>query len=147
MKNTPLLSTCNCFEILSNIIDSEASIPDVKIPEKNLNPSPTSEPTSVTLKKQKPKWEKILPEKCVILAAGQSNSLKLKVKIETTDTLDRKAINSLVDSGATREFTDREYAKSCQFNLQKLSHLIPVYNIDGSPNEAGSITEAVSLIL
>ena len=143
----PLLSTCNCFEILSNIIDSKASIPDMKIPEKNLNPSPTSEPTSVTPKKQKPKWEKILPEKCVISAAGQSNSLKLKVEIETTDTLDRKAVNSLVDSGATGEFIDQEYAKSCWFNLQKLSHLIPVYNIDGSPNEAGSITEAVSLIL
>ena len=42
---------------------------------------------------------------------------------------------------------DWEYAKSCQFNLQKLSCPIPVYNIDGSPNEAGSITEAVSLII
>ena len=55
--------------------------------------------------------------------------------------------NSLVDSGATGDFIDREYTKSCQFNLLKLTHLIPVYNIDGSPNEASSITEAVSLIL
>ena len=37
--------------------------------------------------------------------------------------------------------------KSCQFNLLKLTYLIPVYSIDRSPNEASSITKAVSLIL
>ena len=51
------------------------------------------------------------------------------------------------NSGATREFIDQEYIKSCWFNLLKLTHLILVYNIDGSPNEASSITKAVSLIL
>ena len=62
------------------------------------------------------------------------------------DTSERKSVNSLVDSGATGEFINQDYAKSCQFNLQKLTCPIPVYNIDGTPNEAGSITEAVSLI-
>ena len=82
-----------------------------------------------------------------ISATGESNSLKLKVELKTTDTSERKSINSLVDSRATGEFIDHDYAKSCQFNLLKLNHPIPVYNIDGSPNEAGSITKAVSLIL
>ena len=88
-----------------------------------------------------------MPESYRISAIGESNSLKLKVELETTDTSERKSVNSLVDSGANGEFINQEYAKSCRFNLLKLTTPIPVYNIDGTPNEAGSITEAVSLIL
>ena len=146
MKNTPSLSTYNRFEILSNIIDSEADIPDVQTLKQTLTPSPVPELTLVTPKVRKRKWEKAMPESYCISATG-SNSLKLKVELETTDTSERKSVNSLVDSGANGEFIDREYAKSCQFNLLKLTTPIPVYNIDGTPNEAGSITEAVSLIL
>ena len=101
----------------------------------------------LTPKVQKPKWEKALPESYTISAIGESSSLKLKVELKTMDTSKRKSVNSLVDSGATGEFINRDYAKSCRFNLQKLTCPIPVYNIDGTPNEAGSITEAVSLIL
>ena len=74
-------------------------------------------------------------------------SLKLKVEIETTDTAETKSVTALLDSGATGECIDRDYARSCWFNLIKLTQPIPVYNVDGSPNEAGSITEVVSLIL
>ena len=85
-----------------------------------------------------------MPEKLTIaIVEGTPNSLNLKMEIETTDT----AENALVDSGATGKFIDRQYAKSCRFNLIKLTQPIPVYNVDGSPNEAGSIMEAVSLLL
>ena len=73
-------------------------------------------------------------------------SLKLKVEIETMDTVETKSVTALLDSGVTGECIDRDYARSCQFNLIKLTQLILVYNVDGSPNEAGSITEVVSLI-
>ena len=76
-----------------------------------------------------------------------STSLKLKVEIETTDTAERKSVTALLDSGSTGECIDRDYAKSCWFNLVKLAQPIPVYNVDGTPNEAGSIVEVVSLIL
>ena len=59
----------------------------------------------------------------------------------------RKSVITLLDSSSTGECIDRNYAKSCWFNLIKLTQLIPVYNVDGTPNEAGSITEVVSLIL
>ena len=143
----PSLSTCNHFEILSNIWDSKANLPDMQKPEKTINPLLTPTITPMIPKVQKPKWEKALPERYTISAIGESNSLKLKVELETMDSLERKFVNSLVDSGAIGKFIDHDYAKSCQFNLLKLTHPIPVYNIDGSPNEAGSITEAVSLIL
>ena len=81
-------------------------------------------------KKQKPKWEKALPEKFTIATTeGTPNSLNLKVEIETTDTAEKKTITALVDSGATGEFIDRQYAKSCRFNLLKLTQPILVYNM------------------
>ena len=67
-----------------------------------------------------------MPESYRISTIGESNSLKLKVELETMDTSERKSVNSLVDSGANREFIDREYAKSCQFNLLKLTTPVTV---------------------
>ena len=61
---------------------------------------------------------------------GVSTSLKLKVEIETTDTAEKKSVVALLDSGATGECIDRDYAKSQQFNLLKLTNPILVYNID-----------------
>ena len=141
----PSLSTCNRFKILSNIQDSKTNLPDVQIPEKTINPPLTPTITPMILRVRKPKWEKALPERYTISEIGGSNSLKLKVELKTTDTSERKSVNSLVDSGATGEFINHDYVKSCQFNLLKLTHPIPVYNINVSPNEVGSITEAVSL--
>ena len=95
-----------------------------------------------------PKWEQRLPSKLVIASAEDgSTSLKLKVELETTDTGEVKSVNSFVDSGATREFIDRHYTKSNQLHTRKLSEPIPVYNVDGTLNEVGSITEVVDLIL
>ena len=78
---------------------------------------------------------------------GISTSLKLKVETETTDTAEKKSVMALLDSSAMGECIDRDYAKGQRFKLIKLTESIPVYNIDGSPNEAGSIKEVVSLIL
>ena len=95
-----------------------------------------------------PEWEKSLPQKFVIAATEENpTSLKLKVNIEATDMAEKKSISAIVDCGATGEFIDRHYAKSSHFNLIKLTQLIPVYNIDGTLNKAGSITEVISLIL
>ena len=78
---------------------------------------------------------------------GVSTSLKLKVEIETTNTTEKKSVIALLDSSAMGECIDRDYTKSQWFNLLKLTNPIPVYNIDRSPNEVGSIMEVVSLIL
>ena len=117
---------------------------DVQKVEENLTPIPTP----LIPRVWKPKWEKALPEKFIIAAMEETpNSLKIKVEIETTNTVEKRSITALIDSGATGEFIDRQYARSCQLNLMKLTQPIPVYNIDGSPNEAGLIMEVVSLLL
>ena len=59
------------------------------------------------VKTRHPKWEKLLPKKFIIAAMEKNPTLlKLKVKIETTDTVETKSITSLVDCGATGEFID-----------------------------------------
>ena len=58
-----------------------------------------------------------------------------------------KSVLSLVDSGATGEFIDQHYVKSNWLHTWKLSILIPVHHVDGTLNEAGSITEVVNLVL
>ena len=63
------------------------------------------------------------------------------------DTAEKKSVSALVDCGATGEFIDRHYAKSSHFNLLKLTKPILVYNVNSTLNEAGSITEVISLIL
>jgi len=81
-----------------------------------------------------------LPTKLVIASAEDgSTSLKLKVELKTTDKGEVKSVNSFVDSGATGEFIDHHYAKSNQLHTRKLSKPIPVYNVDGTLNEAGSL--------
>ena len=104
VKGTPSLSTCNHFEILSNICDFETNLLDVQKLKETFTPPSVPVLALLTPKVQKPKWERALPESYTILAIGESSSLKLKVKLETTDTSERKSINSLVDSGATGEF-------------------------------------------
>ena len=146
----PSLSTCNCFEVLSNIHDSETIPADVQKSETNpvSIPESVSAPTLKTLELWKLKWEKALPKQFTVATTrATSNSLKLKLEIETTNTVEKKTITALLYSDAMGEFIDRDYAKSCRFNLVKLTQPIPVQNVDGTLNEARSIMEAVSLIL
>ena len=116
-------------------------------PEETLSPVLNPFPV-LTLRIRRLKWQKTLLKALTIAATEEvSTSLRLKVEIETTDTAEKKSITALLDSSSTGECIDRDYAKSCRFNLVKLAQLIPVYNMDGTPNEAGSITEVVNLIL
>ena len=117
---------------------------EIPTPTPTHSPAPTPEVPRV----RKPKWQKTLPKMLTIASTeGISTPPKPKVKIETTDTAEKKSVTALLDSGSTGECINRDYAKSCRFNLVKLAQPIPVYNVDGTPNEAGSITEVVSLIL
>src|SRR6201996_1503271 len=53
----------------------------------------------------------------------------------------------MVDSGATSLFIDHKYASKHKMTKIPLEHPILLYNINGSKNEAGSITHKVRLAL
>ena len=125
VKSMPPLSTYNCFEVLANISDSEATSLDMQKTKEI--PFPVQTPTPSISKRWKLKWEKALPEKLTIATTeGTPNSLSLKMEIETTNTAEKKSITALVDSRAMGEFIDRQYAGGCRFDLIKLTQPIPV---------------------
>jgi len=69
------------------------------------------------------------------------------VEIRTTDTSELYSIEALLDSGATGSLIDRGFVRSKEMNTRTLSHNIPVFNVDGSPNKAGQISEVVDVVL
>jgi len=108
-------------------------------------PSPDP-PVSAPLRK--PKWEKRLPKLLAISALdARGTSLLLPVEIRTTDTSKLYSVKALLDSRATGSFINRDFVRSKGMNTRTLLRNIPVFNIDGSPNEAGQISEVVDVVL
>lgn len=94
-----------------------------------------------------PKWERKMPSSLVIDANPSSHQLQLDVEIQTTDTERSFRLAGLLDSGASGLFIDKAYVTHNQIPTRKLLRPIPVLNIDGTPNNAGLITDVVSLVL
>ena len=132
-------SPVNKFTILtiedSNTIDSEP----VDVP--SLTPL-------ISALLHKPKWERRLPKLLSISALdAQGTFLLLPVEIRTTNTSELHSVKALLDSGATGSFIDRDFVHSKGINTRTLSCNIPVFNVDGSPNEAEQISEVVNVLL
>jgi len=77
----------------------------------------------------------------------QGTSLLLLVEVGTMDTSELHSIKALLDCGATGSFINRDFVRSKGMNTQTLSCNIPVFNVDGSPNETGQISEVVDIVL
>jgi len=96
----------------------------------------------------KPKWERRLPKQ---LSANTLNarrtSIILPIEISTTDTSEVHSIKALLDSGATGNFIDKDFVHTKGISTWSISHPIPVFNVDGSPNETGQISKVVDVIL
>jgi hypothetical protein len=75
------------------------------------------------------------------------NSLNINVEIEMTDTAMKRNTSALVDCGATGLFVNTEYVHSNNISTRHLTSPIPVYNVDGTANEAGAITEITDVVL
>jgi hypothetical protein len=68
-------------------------------------------------------------------------SLAVDVGIESTDMAVRRCTQALIDYGATGCFIDIEWAKLNNIPTRPLTKPIPVYNVDGTANDAGMITD------
>jgi hypothetical protein len=74
-------------------------------------------------------------------------SLAVEVEIESTDTAVRQCTQALIDCSATGCFIDIEWVKLNNIPTHPLTKLIPVYNVDGTANDAGMITDIANVIL
>ena len=82
-----------------------------------------------------------------IASLGGQHSFHLPIAFQTTDTNASFTTEALLDCGATGLYIDHEFARSLNLSLQKLSHLIPVYNADKTPNKSGPICHVVTLCM
>jgi hypothetical protein len=74
-------------------------------------------------------------------------SLAVEVEIESTDTAVRQCTQALIDCGATGCFIDIEWAKLNNVPTRPFTKPIPVYNVDGTANDAGMIMDIANVIL
>jgi len=71
----------------------------------------------------------------------------LPIHLKMTDTMEETSTEAMVDTGATGDFIDQDFVARAKLPTRKLSQPIPVYNMDGTLNEAGSIREVVNMIM
>ena len=93
------------------------------------------------------KNEDIIPFKLIRNAhITTRNSTLIKLLVHTIHTTQPFSANALLDSGATACFVDARFIDSRDLQTHPLPRAIPVYNIDGTPNESGSITRVIDLL-
>lgn len=80
-------------------------------------------------------------------ARNDEDAQSIPVHLKTTDTLEEVGIDALVDCGATGDFIDEGFVERTKIPTWSLSQPIPVYNVDGSLNEAGSITKVADMVM
>jgi hypothetical protein len=74
-------------------------------------------------------------------------SLTVDMEIESTDTVVKRCTQALIDCGATGCFIDMEWVKLNNIPTHPLSKPIPVYPVNGTANNAGTITDMANIIL
>ncbi|GLB44373.1 putative retrotransposable element tf2 155 kda protein type 1-like, partial [Lyophyllum shimeji] len=104
----------------STVTKSNFGPPDSDVPEVTIN---------VRCRRGLPRWEKRLPRSFTLAATPSRNSLILGVEVVTTDTQEILGLKALLDSGASGLFLHIRF------------------NVDGTANAAGAITEVVDLVL
>src|SRR6266545_3432641 len=75
------------------------------------------------------------------------NCIMLPTHLKTMDTMEEASSKAMVDTSAMGDFIDQDFIRNAKLPTCKLSQPIPVYNVDGTPNEAGSIHEVVDMIM
>lgn len=143
MRDASPLNTYNRFSCLEEVseIDTQLTPPPIELAPKPPEPSHNHV--------RRPRWERNrVPRQFVIASTTTpARSLDLPVELRTTDTGVEVRTSALVDSGATGSFIDRDFVAQHGIATRRLARPVPVLNVDGSPNEAGQITEIVDLIL
>ena len=85
------------------------------------------------------------PERIYIRSTNTRFSTQVKVILKTLDTGNRISITVLPYSGAIGLFLNKKFVEHHDINTNKLPRAVPVYNVDGTLNQGGSIKEEVNL--
>src|SRR5260221_1020060 len=83
----------------------------------------------------------------IYILSKSAHALNMSVELQTTTSLHSVSTSALLDSGVTGMFVNQAIAQKHKLETHPLPNPVPVHNIDGTPNENGSITEEVEVIL
>ena len=78
---------------------------------------------------------------------NKKTAIMIRIDLQTMDMHENIVTDALLDSGATALFIDTEFVKKHQLKIRKLPRAIPVYNVDGTLNQGGSITHEVDFLM
>ena len=85
-------------------------------------------------------------EKLIIGSMGGSCT-EIPIELQHLNIKEGVKVDRLLDSGATGLFMDRDFTTASGLPIEKLPQAIPVYNVNGTQNLNGSITESVTLMM
>ena len=71
----------------------------------------------------------------------------LPIQITSDNEPGVEIVEGLLDSGASGKFIDSDYAADIHAEKKELQKPIQVYNVDGTPNKLGTITQYVDLTI
>ena len=142
----------NRFSVLSSLT-SDSMIADSTlqspVSDDELQPEPveTISPPHPSLPSNVLDFTFGLPQRVHIRSSRIKFSTHIQVQLRTLDTGAQLDLKALLDSGATGLFLSTSFVRMNNLNTRKLPRAIPVYNVDGTLNQGGSITEEVDLIM
>src|SRR5260221_8708406 len=82
-----------------------------------------------------------------VLSKNSPHSLNIQVELTSLTLLTSVSMSVLLDSGATGMFINWSFMQKHQLETTPLPQPVLVHNIDGSPNENGSVMEEVHITL
>src|ERR1700677_4817165 len=134
-------------EIPSSLSSKSLPLQSEQVDDKNHRPLRQS------LSSKEPEFASILPEHPNFqyarktFSSNKGNSVLINISLKTLDTYNSINIDLLLDCEASGLFIDKQFIELNDITTQKLPRPIPIYNVDGTLNEGGTIKEAVDLIV
>src|SRR5467141_3473802 len=142
---TPLLPDNNQFSVLE--VPEPDTAPELEDALRE-NPKVQPPPTVELRRLRQPKWERCMTHKLIICSGEKDpRCIMVPIHLKMTDTMEEASTEAMVDTGATGDFVDQDFVNQAKLPTRKLSQPIPIYNVDGTLNEAGSIREVVDMIM
>src|SRR5260221_5714138 len=87
------------------------------------------------------------PPAIYVLSKNSPHSLNIQVEPTSLTSLASVSMSMLLDSGATGMFINQSFMQKHQLETTLLPQPVLMCNVNGSPNENGSVTEAVHINL
>ena len=89
-----------------------------------------------------------IPDDAYVRSIRPTQEINLSIQIAPfTQQQNFTQTDTLLDSGANTIFIDNTWAETHKVPLIPLRNPIPVYNVDGTCNSAGSITHSAELVV